>query len=76
MAYQWHHQRGEWWRSGFVCLRDSYHGDTIGAVSVGGIELFHSLYRPLLFESHQAEPGDAADARRDCWPSTASGSRR
>ncbi|MGZ6671658.1 MAG: aminotransferase class III-fold pyridoxal phosphate-dependent enzyme, partial [Solirubrobacteraceae bacterium] len=28
MAYQFHHQRGEWWRSGFVCLRDSYHGDT------------------------------------------------
>jgi adenosylmethionine---8-amino-7-oxononanoate aminotransferase len=58
MAYQWHHQRGEWWRSGFVCLTGSYHGDTIGAVSVGGIELFHSLYRPLLFESHQVEPGD------------------
>ncbi len=60
MAYQWHHQRGEWWRSGFICLRNSYHGDTIGAVSVGGIELFHSLYRPLLFDTWQAEPGDAA----------------
>ena len=61
MAYQWHHSRGEWWRSGFICLRGSYHGDTIGAVSVGGIELFHSIYRPLLFETWQAEPGDAAD---------------
>ena len=59
MAYQYHHQRGEWWRSGFVCLNDSYHGDTIGSVSVGGIELFHSLYRPLLFETHRAQPGDA-----------------
>jgi adenosylmethionine---8-amino-7-oxononanoate aminotransferase len=58
MAYQWWHQRGEWWRSGFVCLRDSYHGDTIGSVSVGGIELFHSLYRPLLFDTWHAEPGD------------------
>jgi len=38
MAYQFHHQRGEWWRSGFVCLSDSYHGDTLGSVSVGGIE--------------------------------------
>jgi adenosylmethionine-8-amino-7-oxononanoate aminotransferase len=37
MAYQWHHQRGEWWRAGFVCLRNSYHGDTLGSVSVGGI---------------------------------------
>ena len=46
MAYQFHHQRGEWWRSGFICLKNSYHGDTIGSVSVGGIELFHSLYQP------------------------------
>jgi adenosylmethionine---8-amino-7-oxononanoate aminotransferase len=63
MAYQWWHQRGEWWRSGFVCLRDSYHGDTLGSVSVGGIELFHSLYRPLLFDVWQVAPGDA-DALR------------
>jgi adenosylmethionine---8-amino-7-oxononanoate aminotransferase len=63
MAYQWWHQRGEWWRSGFVCLRDSYHGDTLGSVSVGGIELFHSLYRPLLFDVWQVQPGDA-DALR------------
>ena len=63
MAYQFHHQRGEWWRSGFVCLRDSYHGDTLGSVSVGGIELFHSLYRPLLFDAWQAPAGDA-DALR------------
>jgi adenosylmethionine-8-amino-7-oxononanoate aminotransferase len=63
MAYQWWHQRGQWWRSGFVCLRDSYHGDTLGSVSVGGIELFHSLYRPLLFDAWQVAPGDA-DALR------------
>jgi adenosylmethionine---8-amino-7-oxononanoate aminotransferase len=63
MAYQWHHQRGEWWRAGFVCLRNSYHGDTLGSVSVGGIELFHSLYRPLLFDVWQAEPGDVDSMR-------------
>jgi adenosylmethionine---8-amino-7-oxononanoate aminotransferase len=63
MAYQWHHQRGEWWRAGFVCLRDSYHGDTLGSVSVGGIELFHSLYRPLLFDVWHAEPGDVESMR-------------
>jgi adenosylmethionine-8-amino-7-oxononanoate aminotransferase len=63
MAYQWWHQKGEWWRSGFVCLRDSYHGDTIGSVSVGGIELFHSVYRPLLFDAWRAEPGDPDNMR-------------
>ncbi|MEA2249442.1 MAG: adenosylmethionine---8-amino-7-oxononanoate aminotransferase, partial [Solirubrobacteraceae bacterium] len=63
MAYQWWYQQGQPWRSGFVCLRDSYHGDTIGSVSVGGIELFHNLYRPLLFDALQAEPGDPAHMR-------------
>lgn len=37
----------------FVYLDQSYHGDTIGSVSVGGIDLFHSLYRPLLFEGYK-----------------------
>ncbi len=45
-------------RTSFVTLEDSYHGDTIGSVSVGGIDLFHSLYRPLLFDSHRVAPGD------------------
>jgi adenosylmethionine-8-amino-7-oxononanoate aminotransferase len=41
----------------FVSLSLGYHGDTLGAVSVGGIDLFHALYRPLLFEtSHAPSP--------------------
>jgi adenosylmethionine-8-amino-7-oxononanoate aminotransferase len=42
----------------------SYHGDTLGSVSVGGIDLFHTLFRPLLFDALMAEPGDAADMAR------------
>ena len=42
----------------------AYHGDTIGSVSVGGIDLFHSMYHPLLFDTLKAEPGDAADMER------------
>ena len=57
MAFQWWRQAGEPERTGFVCLRDAYHGDTVGSVSVGGIDLFHSLYRPLLFDAWPAEPG-------------------
>src|SRR3954451_12314766 len=63
MAYQYWHQRGEQ-RTGFIALRDAYHGDTIGSVSVGGIELFHSLYRPLLFDTLKAEPGDLGEMER------------
>src|SRR5215475_14166644 len=64
IAFQYQQQRGESGRDSFVRLRDAYHGDTIGSVSVGGIDLFHSTYRPLLFETHAAEPGDAADLER------------
>ena len=35
----------------FVCFENAYHGDTIGSVSVGGIDLFHKKYKPLLFKS-------------------------
>jgi adenosylmethionine---8-amino-7-oxononanoate aminotransferase len=59
MAFQWWAQRGESERTGFICLENAYHGDTIGAVSVGGVEHFHSLYRPLLFDTWQARAGDA-----------------
>ena len=38
-------------RTRFVALRNAYHGDTIGSVSLGGIDLFHAAYRPLLFET-------------------------
>ena len=63
MAFQFWAQRGEG-RTKFVTLRSAYHGDTIGSVSVGGIDLFHATYRPLLFDSIQVEPGDPAGMER------------
>ncbi|MFT5368947.1 MAG: adenosylmethionine-8-amino-7-oxononanoate aminotransferase [Candidatus Latescibacterota bacterium] len=36
-------------KNAFLHLTKSYHGDTLGSVSVGGIALFHQIYRPLLF---------------------------
>jgi adenosylmethionine---8-amino-7-oxononanoate aminotransferase len=66
MAFQYQGQRGgeHARRTSFVKLRGAYHGDTIGSVSVGGIDLFHAAYGPLLFETHAAEPGDAEDLAR------------
>src|SRR3954453_8287354 len=60
MAFQYRQQLGERERTKFVCLENAYHGDTVGSVSVGGIDLFHSLYRPLLFDSIRVPPGDLA----------------
>ncbi len=48
MAYSYWRHRGEE-RPTFVRLENAYHGDTIGAVSIGGIDRFHETYRPLLF---------------------------
>jgi adenosylmethionine---8-amino-7-oxononanoate aminotransferase len=66
MAFQYQAQRGgeHARRTSFVKLNGAYHGDTIGSVSVGGIDLFHGAYGPLLFETHAVEPGDAADLER------------
>ena len=50
MAFQCHAQTGQAQRTRFASLKDAYHGDTLGAVSVGSIDLFHKVYRPLLFE--------------------------
>lgn len=51
LAYQyWQHRGGKHRRRlAFIRFRNGYHGDTVGAVSVGGIGLFHDTYRPLLF---------------------------
>ncbi|MDX6202018.1 MAG: adenosylmethionine---8-amino-7-oxononanoate aminotransferase, partial [Frankiales bacterium] len=57
MAYQAAAQRGEH-RPLFVSVAEGYHGDTLGAVSVGGISLFHATYRPILLETRQvSSPG-------------------
>jgi adenosylmethionine---8-amino-7-oxononanoate aminotransferase len=66
MAFQyWQHRGGQHVRrTSFICLRDAYHGDTVGSVSVGGIDLFHSTFGPLLFNAHRAEPGDIDDMAR------------
>ena len=51
MAYQFHRQKpgGPEDRDLFLCVGNAYHGDTLGTVSVGGIDLFHRSYRHLLF---------------------------
>ncbi len=50
MAFSYWRNRGGQ-RDRFVHLDLAYHGDTLGAVAVGGIERFHETYRPLLLET-------------------------
>jgi adenosylmethionine-8-amino-7-oxononanoate aminotransferase len=53
MAYQYFQLMGKKNKNRFLALKNGYHGDTIGAVSVGGIALFHQIFSPLLFQHYQ-----------------------
>ncbi len=58
IAFQYWRQRGDaasQKRTRFLALKDAYHGDTLGAVAVGGIERFHETFRPLVFDVLRAE---------------------
>ncbi len=64
MAYQYWRQKGSPKKKTFLKLKNAYHGDTLGSVSVGGIDLFHEIFNPLLFKTFQA---DAPYAYRDSF---------
>src|SRR5260370_2999133 len=49
MALQYWQLRGETRRTQFASLTEAYHGDTLGAVSVGYAETFHHFFKPVLF---------------------------
>ncbi|GIX03245.1 MAG: adenosylmethionine-8-amino-7-oxononanoate aminotransferase [Planctomycetaceae bacterium] len=62
LAWQYHRQKPRPEpRDLFACLAAAYHGDTVGTVSLGGIELFHSLFAGLTFPvlrlPHPCQPG-------------------
>ncbi len=51
MAYQYWRAKGVKSKTTFLKLKNAYHGDTLGSVSVGGIDLFHEIFHPLLFKT-------------------------
>ncbi len=54
MAFQYWSYKGKPEKKAFLCLDNGYHGDTLGAVSVGGIDAFHKAFAPLLFKTFRA----------------------
>ena len=55
LAFQYWQHKGKKDKTKFISLKRGYHGDTIGSVSVGGVDLFHSIFSPLLFEGYKAD---------------------
>ncbi|NNM85129.1 MAG: adenosylmethionine--8-amino-7-oxononanoate transaminase [Phycisphaerales bacterium] len=56
MAFQYWRNCGQSRRTRFIALDSAYHGDTLGAVSLGGIELFHRTFSPLCFAVDRVRP--------------------
>ena len=54
MAFQYWLHKGVTGKNSFLSLKNAYHGDTLGAVSVGGIETYHKVFSPLLFKTYNA----------------------
>lgn len=74
IAFQYWDNIGRPEKRKFVAMENGYHGDTIGAVSIGSIDLYHQVYGPLMFESFKApipdvyhsESGDPDICRNEC----------
>lgn len=58
LAFQYHYQTGNPQKTRFMCLSDGYHGETIGALSVGSMDLYAQIYKPMLMETIQIEAPD------------------
>src|SRR5271170_1606983 len=56
MACQFWANQGKPQRSRFICFDEAYHGDAIGAVSLGGIPIFHHVYQRLCFPVDHIKP--------------------
>ena len=56
MARQYFVEKGETQRRHIIARRQSYHGNTLGALAAGGNEWRRSQFRPLLIETHHIDP--------------------
>lgn len=63
MAFHWFSNIGEPRRTKFIALENGYHGETIGALSVGDIPLYRRTYAPMLMDCLFAPSPDAYRAR-------------
>ncbi len=58
MSFQYWQQVGRPAKTRFVSISEAYHGETIGALSVGGCDLYRSVYRPILLDEFQVQGPD------------------
>ena len=50
MSFHFWRNSGQQRKTRFITLSNSYHGETLGALAVGNVDLYKSIYRPLLMD--------------------------
>lgn len=50
MSFQYHYQTGNPQKTRFMALSGAYHGETVGALSIGGVDLYSRIYKPMLLD--------------------------
>lgn len=58
MSFHYHHQKGNTKKTRFAAISDAYHGETLGALSVGDLDLYSKIYKPLLLNTLRVEGPD------------------
>lgn len=58
MSFQYHKQKNKPNKTRFLALNNAYHGETLGALSVGGVGLYNEVFQPLLLNTIRAEGPD------------------
>lgn len=58
LSFQYHQQIGKTKKTKFVNISDEYHGETIGALSIGDVDLYSKVYKPILIDSEKVEGPD------------------
>ena len=58
MSFQYQYQTGHKEKTKFMCLTEGYHGETLGALAVGGMDLYAKMYQPMLMDTNQIEAPD------------------
>jgi len=63
MSFHFWRNQGHTSKQEFVCLRQGYHGETLGALAVTDVSVFRDTYDPLLLRVHQVMSPDARQAQ-------------
>ncbi|MDO4179116.1 MAG: adenosylmethionine--8-amino-7-oxononanoate transaminase [Phascolarctobacterium sp.] len=70
LAFQYQYQTGHTEKQKFMCLSEGYHGETIGALSVGSMDLFAQIYKPMMMNNIHVQAPDCYrcpfNKNRDC----------